>query len=513
MKRLSPREANARVTDGGEVAFIDVREAGPFSEGHPLFAVPVPYSALEPRVARLVPRAGVPIIVIDGGDAIAERAAAALGAMGYTDVAIVDGGTPAWEAAGLTLFQGVNVPSKTLGELAEALWHPDVIEAGTLAEWRRDGTAFDFFDVRPAPEHAKMRVPGARCLPLGELAHRFEAAVSDDGRPIVLTCAGRTRGLVGALSLSRLGLGRPVYALTNGTQGWALAGEALERGNAVDPLPTVTAHARRAARERADALMAQEGIALVTAQECRTLLRDRDRTTFVFDVRAPEVADADKVVVATPAPCGQLVQATDQWAAVRGARVVLLDDEGLRGAIAAFWLRALGYEPAVLRLDEAVRALPPRAGIAPPRLTAPRIGARETLASQRALIDVRPSAEHEAAAVEGAVWSIRPALVASPPAGPVALIGRAGTIAAELAAADLRAMGCDARVVEGGHGALLDAGATERPGRIPPGKALDVTTFAAGRHDGDLDASRLYLAWEEGLVGQLSAEERAVFRL
>ncbi len=43
--------------------------------------------------------------------------------------------------------------------------------------------------------------------------------------------------------------------------------------------------------------------------------------------------------------------------------------------------------------------------------------------------------------------------------------------------------------------------------------AVDVISFAHGRHDGDADASRLYLSWEKGLVDQLSAEERAQFRL
>src|SRR3546814_6368879 len=54
-----------------------------------------------------------------------------------------------------------------------------------------------------------------------------------------------------------------------------------------------------------------------------------------------------------------LVQATDQWVGVRPARLVLLDDLGLRGAVAAFWLRQLGYDVAVARLGEAMRRLTP----------------------------------------------------------------------------------------------------------------------------------------------------------
>ena len=48
-----------------------------------------------------------------------ERAAKALADIGYTDIRVLDGGAPAWAAAGFELFEGVNVPSKTFGELVE----------------------------------------------------------------------------------------------------------------------------------------------------------------------------------------------------------------------------------------------------------------------------------------------------------------------------------------------------------------------------------------------------------
>jgi hypothetical protein len=44
-------------------------------------------------------------------------------------------------------------------------------------------------------------------------------------------------------------------------------------------------------------------------------------------------------------------------------------------------------------------------------------------------------------------------------------------------------------------------------------RSSDVTWFAHGRHDGDLDASRTYLDWEVGLEHQLDAEERAEYAL
>ncbi|MGI9499982.1 MAG: rhodanese-like domain-containing protein, partial [Geminicoccaceae bacterium] len=227
--RIDAAEAYRRVQGNGEIAFLDLREAGPFSEGHPLFAVPAPYSTLEARIGALIPRPNTPLVLIDGGDGIASAGAEALASMGYTDIAVIDGGVPAWADAGFTLFKGVNVPSKILGELAEARWHPKTIDAPTFDAWQREGRALSLLDCRPPAEYRKMTVPGAACLPNGEIAHRLP--VLDRETPIVVTCAGRTRGIIGSLGLTRVAPDREIYALEDGTQGWALAGFKLQRGN------------------------------------------------------------------------------------------------------------------------------------------------------------------------------------------------------------------------------------------------------------------------------------------
>ena len=45
--------ARSWLADGGEIAFIDVREEGPHCDGHPLLAVNLPYSRLELDIGRL----------------------------------------------------------------------------------------------------------------------------------------------------------------------------------------------------------------------------------------------------------------------------------------------------------------------------------------------------------------------------------------------------------------------------------------------------------------------------
>ena len=69
--------------------------------------------------------------------------------------------------------------------------------------------------------------------------------------------------------------------------------------------------------------------------------------------------------------------------------------------------------------------------------------------------------------------------------------------------------------IEGGHEALVSAGAPVEatPGLPDDNEAIDHLFFVHDRHDGNLDASRRYLEWETGLVGQLDARERAEFHL
>src|SRR5690349_9898058 len=101
------RTVKSWLSDGREIAFFDVREAGPFADGHPFFAVPLPYSQLELDIERLAPNRAVRMVLIDGGDGIAARAARRAEALGYSNIFIAEGGTPAWEAAGYTLYDGV----------------------------------------------------------------------------------------------------------------------------------------------------------------------------------------------------------------------------------------------------------------------------------------------------------------------------------------------------------------------------------------------------------------------
>src|SRR3954447_10184441 len=98
--------------DGCEIAFLDVREEGEHGAGHPLLAVNLPYSRLEIDAVRLVPRRACRVVLIDGGDGVADKAARRLAGLDYEAVHVVAGGVKAWDKAGHPLFPSTNVPSK-----------------------------------------------------------------------------------------------------------------------------------------------------------------------------------------------------------------------------------------------------------------------------------------------------------------------------------------------------------------------------------------------------------------
>src|SRR3954462_10137962 len=109
---MNVAELKKRLLGDNELALLDAREQDVHYRGHPFFACSAPLSRLELMIDDLVPRRSVPVVLLDGGDeGLAERAAARLRELGYTDVALLEGGCAAWRAAGGELFSGVNVPS------------------------------------------------------------------------------------------------------------------------------------------------------------------------------------------------------------------------------------------------------------------------------------------------------------------------------------------------------------------------------------------------------------------
>ncbi len=150
---ISPDELKAMLSDGGELALLDVREEGAHSQSHLFYTTPMPLSLLELLAGSLVPRLGTRTVLVDAGGGFAERAAAKLTDMGYRDVACLKGGIAAWEAAGYVLFSGVHVPCKAFGEYVEHHYDTPHIDAEVLQAMRDAGDDLVILDSRPMDEY------------------------------------------------------------------------------------------------------------------------------------------------------------------------------------------------------------------------------------------------------------------------------------------------------------------------------------------------------------------------
>ena len=340
--------------DGTELALVDAREPTEFTQRHLLYAANLPPSHVGLEVAARIPRLGTPVVVCDDGGGQAAAVALELTVLGYTDTAVLDGGIDAWAAAGGELYSGINVPSKLFGELVEEQFGTPHVTATELAGWLADGRDLVVVDSRTRREFNRMSIPTGRSCPGGELVRRVGDLI-DDSTTVVVNCAGRTRSIMGAQSLRSAGLPNAVYALKDGTMGWELAGLELEHGrDELAPEPSEAGRAQAAAA--AQAVAERCGIRTVDRAQLDDWLAGAERTTYFIDVRTPEEFAAGHLPGATGAPGGQLVQATDEYLATRGARVVLADGDGIGATMTASWLVQMGWDACVLEpgwLDEA----------------------------------------------------------------------------------------------------------------------------------------------------------------
>ena len=161
---------------------------------------------------------------------------------------------------------------------------------------------------------------------------------------MVVNCAGRTRSIIGAQSLINAGIPNPVVALKDGTMGWQLAGYQVAENND-RRAPAVSERTLKQVQAAAVDVSTRAGVRTISAEQLDRFRGERaTRTLYVFDVRTPEEYEAGHLHDAVHAFGGQLVQTTDKFVAVRGARIVLVDDTEARARMTASWLRQMGWD-------------------------------------------------------------------------------------------------------------------------------------------------------------------------
>jgi rhodanese-related sulfurtransferase len=367
-------QVRAHLLARDEIALIDVREEHPYAQAHPLWAANLPLSRIGSDARRRIPRSGTLIVLYgeedagrDGSDGgrrdLAPLAAKAFAALGYTQVRLLQGGLDGWRNAGGELFRDVNVPSKSFGELVEHERHTPSLSAEEVKALIDAKADVVVLDARRFDEYQTMSIPGATSVPGAELVLRVRELAPDPATRVIVNCAGRTRSIIGTQSLVNAGVPNPVTALRNGTIGWKLPGQVLDSG-AQKSAPAVVGEAHLAQARKDARRVAERARVKWIGFDAVESLEASARTLYRFDVRTPEEYRTAHLPGFASAPGGQLVQETDHHAPVRGARIVLADDDGVRASMTASWLAQMGWEvyvvepPAVDAFSEAAASSP-----------------------------------------------------------------------------------------------------------------------------------------------------------
>ena len=509
--------------DQQELALIDVREEAPFAEAHPLFAANIPLSRLELDIYARVPRRDTAITVYDDGEELAQLAAQRLQALGYTDVALLENGLAGWREAGGELFRDVNVPSKAFGELVESRRHTPSLAAEEVKALLDRQADVVVVDARRFDEYQTMSIPGGISVPGAELVLRIRELAPNPQTQVIVNCAGRTRSIIGTQSLVNAGIPNPVAALRNGTIGWTLAGQALEHGQQ-RRFGEVDEHTRATAAQSARAVADKAGVQRTTLATLGNWQAEQGRTTYVFDVRTPEEYATGHLPAARSTPGGQLVQETDHFASVRGARLVLVDDDGVRANMSASWLAQMGWDVSVL--DDAQSSDFTATGAwqapLPPLPEAPTVSPA-TLAQWQSegdtqVFDFTTSANHVQRHIAGARWALRAQLPQALENVPVAeryVVTCGSGLLARFAVADLQALtGKPVFLLEGGNAAWVAAGLPVEQGdhRLAVPRSDRYRRPYEGT-DNPREAMQGYLDWEFGLVEQLAKDGTHGFKV
>ena len=485
---------------GRPFCLIDTRERRDHVNGHWFGSTNIPLSGLTGRIDRLVPDRGFPVHLLDWQDGASGAASQRLSELGYRNVIACPTGHPGRYGNGFV--KGEYVWSKAFGEIvAHGCGLPEVTPS-TYLESQQDAL---LFDVRPTAEYREFTIPGSQSLPNSLLLANIESLKKTD-RTAILHCAGRTRSIIGACTLKAAGYDGDFAIFRGGTQAWQLDGH--EREFAAD----------RVFASEADGTAATHSFLNRWAIPLEELGMDdisafvaRHSEGYLFDV-SDDAAKGRQLELGIIGVSGtNLIQQTDQSIARYHVPVTLFDTgSGSRAAFAAYWLRSMGFTVRVALLPT---------GLKDASSPAPRYDTRENRAPTVTLeqlithrdqpgrvFDFRPSSAFRKAQLNGSEWRnigeiLSRAPSAEPPAGPVMIIandpGHGHETAGLLAEHGWRISG-----IHLWHDSPPN-GADIQPGHLAT--AIDESALFAGRHHGNMQDSRDYLAWEEELPTQIDS--------
>jgi 3-mercaptopyruvate sulfurtransferase SseA len=215
-----------------------------------------------------------------------------------------------------------------------------------------------------------------------------------------------------------------------------------------------------------------------------------------------------------------LVQATDTWIGVRNARVVLVDDTGVRARMSAAWLRQMGHrdvyvlEGANLTAQTTDEAVVPELAAPVDLIEVPGLAHLLDSGEGTAVLDLARSVEFRDGHIPGAIWGVRTRLNAASLSARHVIITSPDGVLARLAVPEVKALTkADVRVLDGGtqawhaHGRPLDKDRAN-----PPDEAcIDFYLRPYDRNSGIQEAMNAYLSWEIDLVHEIKRDGTVTF--
>ena len=340
------------ISDDKEIAFIDVRETAQHTEGHPFFSISIPYSVFEIKIEQLLPNKKVRVVLFDNNNGISDFAFGRAQSLGYKNIFILKDGVNGWLNAKFKLFDGINVPSKSFGELVEQKFHTPKITATELSQKQKEKKDLVILDGRPFEEYNKMSIPGSICVPNAEMPYKVSTLVKTPKTEIIVNCAGRTRSIIGAQTLINFGVQNKVYALENGTQGWFLSNLNLDNNktNYLEIEPNKNEIEKL--RNKIINLLEENHIEIIDFLKVQDLINDDTRSTYIFNVKA-NFNSRNSIYGIRNVAGGQLVQATDNHVGVLKSRIIFFDEGDLvRAGTTALWLKKMNFECYVFKGKE-----------------------------------------------------------------------------------------------------------------------------------------------------------------
>lgn len=493
--RREPRLFSSLYSTGNPFTLIDTRERRDHVNGHWFGSTNIALSVLAPQIKRLVPEHDFPIHLLDWQDTPSAAAEKQLSELGYTNIVRHPTNKP--DAFGHGFVKGEFVWSKAFGEVVA---HTCGLQEITPADYLAHYKDAHLFDVRPTAEYSQFTIPGSQSLPNSLLLANMEA-LKHSGEFALLHCAGRTRSIIGACTLKAAGYNGPYGIFKGGTQAWQLDGFEREF-NAT----------RLFAKESENAKPVKDFL-----NKCNIKYTQVDHTSLepfvsthatqhLFDVSDDEATGqlASHNIIKISGT--NLIQQTDRSIARYHVPVILFDyGSGSRAAFAAYWLQSMGFSVSVVYLADALASLTcqkqQRHTLETPY---PVFSIDQLLKHGRTagkIIDFRSSQAYAQSHLKGCQWQNISELIACDvkPTDSIALIGN-----------DITHASATANLLEQ-HGWTIAGMYSWESGDIDPSQVqarvldspVDQSALFAGRHHGNIQDSRDYLAWEEALPEQI----------